>query len=91
MTGVRGLLRRVLGREGDSRSVPDGGVVVEDGVDAAGPTDGDEDREAVRGERCTVVRGFCLSQSHLAHPECLWQFFVSGNKYQSQQFVNSSS
>ncbi|MEZ3165304.1 methyl-accepting chemotaxis protein [Halorubrum sp. RMP-47] len=46
MTGVRGLLRRVLGREGDSRSVPDGGVVVEDGVDAAGPTDGDEGREA---------------------------------------------
>ncbi|WP_424013769.1 methyl-accepting chemotaxis protein [Halorubrum xinjiangense] len=48
MTGVRGLLRRALGRDGDSRSVPDGGVVVEDspGADAAttgGVTSGNPD------------------------------------------------
>ncbi|MFW6000315.1 MAG: methyl-accepting chemotaxis protein [Halorubrum sp.] len=38
MTGLRGLLRRAFGRGGDSRSVPDGGVVVDDAADAAGPS-----------------------------------------------------
>ncbi len=41
MTGLRGLFRRVLGRDGDSRSVPDGGVVVgESGEDDARSVDG---------------------------------------------------
>ncbi|OTF02721.1 methyl-accepting chemotaxis protein [Halorubrum sp. SD612] len=51
MTGVRGLLRRVLGRGGDSRSVPDGGVVVgepagtDDATVPAGESGGPSDEE----------------------------------------------
>ncbi|TKX84109.1 PAS domain-containing protein, partial [Halorubrum sp. SS5] len=37
MTGLRELFRRVLGRDGDSRSVPDGGVVVDESPGDAGP------------------------------------------------------
>jgi methyl-accepting chemotaxis protein len=54
MTGLRELLRRALGRGGDSRSVPDGGVVVDDGGDPAGagggPDAADERDLTVRDE-----------------------------------------
>ncbi|ELZ31243.1 methyl-accepting chemotaxis sensory transducer with Pas/Pac sensor [Halorubrum distributum JCM 9100] len=40
MTGLRERLRRLLGRGTDSRSVPDGGVVVENGPDSAGSAGG---------------------------------------------------
>ena len=40
MTGLRERLRNVFGRGSDSRSVPDGGVVVDGPSDGAGPTEG---------------------------------------------------
>ncbi|GAA0543886.1 methyl-accepting chemotaxis protein [Halorubrum ejinorense] len=39
MTGLRERLRNVFGRGSDSRSVPDGGVVVDGPSDGAGPTE----------------------------------------------------
>ncbi|MFC6771511.1 methyl-accepting chemotaxis protein, partial [Halorubrum pallidum] len=51
MTGLRGLLRRALGRGRDSRSVPDGGIVVDD-AERPNPDigDGDIGSRAVRDE-----------------------------------------
>jgi len=43
MTGLRARLRNVLGRSGDSRSVPDGGAVVDEPSDDAGPTEDEPD------------------------------------------------
>ena len=43
MTGLQGFFRRLFGRDRDSRSVPDGGVVVDESPDDAGPTRGDAD------------------------------------------------
>jgi len=42
MTGLRGLLRSVFGRDRNSQSIPDGGVVVDDPA-ADGPGDGFDD------------------------------------------------
>ncbi|QWC19092.1 methyl-accepting chemotaxis protein [Halorubrum sp. 2020YC2] len=56
MTGLQGLFRRVFGRDRDSQSVPDGGVVVDDAGSDVGPGAGSEETDAeTEGEEYEIT------------------------------------
>lgn len=54
MTGIRGLLDRVLGRDRNARSVPDGGVVVDESSDEGLPMDDGTEAGERADDRHTV-------------------------------------